>query len=57
MGKEFRKSHIEKGEKQYLQNLLSQANGNVKKAAQMSGLSVPRLYELFRKHQIATRSP
>jgi len=48
----FRKSLISEGEQHYLQDLITQTNGNIKMAAQESGLSQPRLYELLRKYDI-----
>jgi two-component system NtrC family response regulator len=49
----FRRSHIEDGERKYLQALISLCRGNVIKAAQYSGLSRPHLYGLLRKYAIA----
>ncbi len=53
---DFRKAHIEEGEKHYLKELVARTNGDVKSASQLSGLSPPRLYELLRKYSISTRS-
>ncbi len=53
--KEFRKALVNDGEKQYLQNLLALAEGDVKSASRLSDLSVPRIYELLRKHGLSTR--
>jgi len=53
--KEFRKALVNDGEKQYLQNLLALAEGDVKSASRLSNLSVPRIYELLRKHGLSTR--
>ena len=50
----FRRSHIEAGEKKYLQALISLCRGNVLKAAEYSGLSRPHLYGLLRKYEIGT---
>lgn len=50
---QFRRSHIEAGEKKYLQALISLCQGNVLKAAQYSGLSRPHLYGLLRKYAIS----
>jgi two-component system NtrC family response regulator len=50
--KDFRKSYIESGEKDYLVQLLDYTQGNVKEAAAISGISVPHLYGLLRKYQI-----
>jgi two-component system NtrC family response regulator len=51
---QFRRSHIEAGEKKYLQALISLCQGNVLKAAQYSGLSRPHLYGLLRKYAISS---
>ncbi len=53
--KEFRRSLIEKGEKYYLEDLMTASNGDIKDAATLSGLSLPRVYELLRKHRINPR--
>ena len=53
--KEYRRSLIEKGEKNYLEDLMAASNGDIKDAATLSGLSLPRVYELLRKHQISPR--
>jgi len=37
-------------EKTYMHDLMAAARGNVKRAARLSGLSQPRVYELMRKH-------
>jgi len=52
--KAYRNALIEEGETRYLQNLMTRTGGDVKKAAVMSGLSRPRLYELLRKYKITT---
>jgi two-component system NtrC family response regulator len=39
-------------EASYLRELMALAEGNVKEASRLSGLSVPRLYELLRKHRL-----
>ena len=44
---------ISEGEKRYLKDLLASTDRNIKKAAQLSGLSPPRLYELLRKYEIS----
>ena len=49
----FRRSHIEAGEKKYLRALISLCQGNVLKAAEYSGLSRPHLYGLLRKYEIS----
>ncbi len=51
--RDFRKTLINEGEQRYLKNLLSLTSRNVKEAAKISGLSLPRLYELLRKYQIS----
>lgn len=53
--KEFRRSLLEKGEKHYLKDLMTASNGDIKDAATLSGLSLPRVYELLRKHRISPR--
>lgn len=50
---DFRKTLISEGEKRYLKDLLASTDRNIKKAAQLSGLSPPRLYELLRKYEIS----
>lgn len=52
--KTYRKSLLEEGESSYLRNLMQRTDGDVKQAADMSGLSRPRLYELLRKYKIST---
>jgi two-component system NtrC family response regulator len=49
---DFRRTLISEGEQRYLHDLITQTNGNIKLAAQQSGLSPPRLYELLRKYDI-----
>ncbi len=49
----FRASLIAEGEKKYLTDLVALADGKVKNAAKISGLSQPRLYELLRKYNIS----
>lgn len=51
----FRKNLIAEGEKQYLQDLILETRGNIKKASEISGLSQPRVYELLRKYKIAIK--
>jgi len=50
---DFRRSLINDGEIQYLQELISRTGGNVKRASDLSGLSPPRLYELLRKYKLS----
>lgn len=52
---DFRRAHIEEGERRYLKALIAQTDGDIHRASQLSGLSQPRLYELLRKHSISTR--
>lgn len=51
--KAYRRDIIEKAEARYLKILLEQADGIIKKATRISGLSQPRLYELLRKYRIS----
>jgi two-component system NtrC family response regulator len=51
---DFRKAYIEEGESRYLKDLMSITHGNIPRAAQLSCLSQPRLYELLRKYSIST---
>ncbi len=53
--RDFRRSLINEGERNYLNDLISRTRGNIKKASQLSGLSQPRLYELVRKYRIHNR--
>ncbi|MBU2512607.1 sigma-54 dependent transcriptional regulator [bacterium] len=50
---EYRDEILENAEKQYLQNLLSIAEHNTKKALDISGLSRSWFYELLKKHGIS----
>lgn len=50
---DFRQSAIVEAEKEYLRNLMSLTQGNIKESCQVSGLSRPRLYALMKKHQIS----
>ena len=50
---EFRKNHIARGEKQYLDDLLDLSGGNISKAAELSGISRPHLYGLIRKYNLS----
>ena len=49
---QFRRAHVEDGERAYLEALITHCQGNVMKAAQYSGLSRPHLYGLLRKYDI-----
>lgn len=53
--KELRASVYEKAEKQYLSDLLKMTAGDIEETRRISGLSLPRLYELLRKHRIPTK--
>ncbi|MDM8541114.1 sigma-54 dependent transcriptional regulator [Desulfococcaceae bacterium HSG9] len=53
--KAYRNMLIEEGETRYLQTLIVRTDSDIKKAAVMSGLSRPRLYELLRKYKITAR--
>ncbi len=53
--KEFRRAHLNEGEKIYLRHLIHQVEGNINEAAAVSGLSKPRIYELLRKHGLSAR--
>ena len=52
--RDYRKAMLDQGEQRYLGKLMIEAEGNIKVAAKISGLSSPRLYELVRKHRITT---
>ena len=49
---EVRKTALAKVEKRYLQDLLRQAQGDIKAACRISGLSRPRLYSLLKQYHI-----
>ncbi len=53
--KELRVSVYEKAEKQYLSDLLKMTAGDIEQACRTSDLSLPRMYELLRKHKISTK--
>jgi two-component system, NtrC family, response regulator len=53
--KELRVSVYEKAEKQYLADLMKTAAGDMEQVCRISGLSLPRVYELLRKHRISTK--
>ncbi|MEW6261515.1 MAG: sigma-54 dependent transcriptional regulator [Thermodesulfobacteriota bacterium] len=50
--KDFRQTAVERVEKEYLTELMVHANGRIKEAASLSGLSEPRLYTLLKKYKI-----
>jgi two-component system NtrC family response regulator len=54
MWREYRRELVDKGEKTYLLQLLDRTAGNIKEASRHSGLSIPRIYELLRKHSLST---
>jgi len=54
--KELRASVYATAEKEYLTDLLKMTAGNIEHACMISDLSLPRLYELLRKHKISTKS-
>ncbi|MFZ2634653.1 MAG: sigma-54 dependent transcriptional regulator [Desulfosalsimonadaceae bacterium] len=49
---DVRESAMLQAEKQYLNDLMAQTNGDMARAVQLSGLSQSRLYFLMKKHQI-----
>ncbi|MBW1741266.1 MAG: hypothetical protein JRJ42_09075 [Deltaproteobacteria bacterium] len=51
--RKFRQAALVELEQQYLQDLISQANGDIKEACRISGLSRSRLYGLLRIHKIS----
>ena len=51
--KEFRNTCISEIEKVYLENLIRRANGSIKEACKLSGLSRTRLYVLMKEHDIS----
>lgn len=51
--KVFRTTCIAQIEKVYLENLIRQANGSIKEACKLSGLSRTRLYVLMKEHNIS----
>jgi two-component system NtrC family response regulator len=51
--KAFRTTCIAQIEKVYLENLIRQANGSIKEACKLSGLSRTRLYVLMKEHDIS----
>jgi len=53
--KDYRRQALEDVERRYLRDLIEASRGNVVRAAQASGLSPSRLYDLFRKYGLSTR--
>jgi two-component system NtrC family response regulator len=51
--KEFREHALADLEKHYLQDLMTLAGGNIRRACEMSGLSRPRLYALLKKYEVS----
>ncbi|MCP4345366.1 MAG: sigma-54-dependent Fis family transcriptional regulator [Desulfobacterales bacterium] len=51
--KEFREAAVSEAEEEYLVQLMSSVQGDIKEACQMSGLSRPRLYALLKKYNIS----
>jgi len=51
--KEYKLAVMEAAEKRYLQDLLTAANHNIKKACQIAELSRARLYALLKKHDVS----
>ena len=53
---DFRRIAVENAERSYLADILARSGGEVKKASALSGLSIPRLYELLRKYRLTART-
>ena len=51
--KDFRKSLVDKAEKEYLGDLVALAKGNLREACRISGLGRTQLYMLLKKHDIS----
>jgi two-component system NtrC family response regulator len=51
--KALREESVTRIEKQYLNDLMSQTNGDIREACQISGLGRARLYELMKKYHIS----
>ena len=51
--KKFRKAAAARAEREYLQELVAIARGDVKKACRISALSRPRFYQLIKKYTIS----
>ncbi|WP_428563088.1 MAG: sigma-54-dependent transcriptional regulator [Solidesulfovibrio sp. DCME] len=54
--KAYRRRALDAAEEAYLRDLLAACGGTVGRAATVSGLSVSRLYDLFRKYNLPTRA-
>jgi two-component system NtrC family response regulator len=53
--KTFRETLVAKGEKEYLEELMSRTQGDIMEACRVSGLAQARLYGLLKKHEISKR--
>jgi len=51
--KGFREAALHEAERQYLEDLMSIAGGNIREACRISGMSRPRLYALMKKYRIS----
>ena len=51
--RDFREATVAQAERQYLQELMSISNNDLKEACRISSLSQPRLYALLKKHSIS----
>ena len=54
--KDYREDAISKTEKQNLESLIKQTEGNIKEACRISGLSRPRLYALLKKFNMTKQT-
>jgi len=54
--KAYRRRALDAAEQSYLRDLLTACRGNVATASRLSGLSPSRLYDLFRKYHLPTRT-
>lgn len=53
--KEFRQSVVAKADKTYLVRLMERADGSIKRACELAGLSRTRLYYLMQEHNVTKR--
>jgi two-component system NtrC family response regulator len=53
---EHREASVGEAERQYLEELITHTEGDIKEACRVSGLSRSRLYGLLKKHDISTKS-
>ena len=51
--KDFRTQTLDQAEREYVQSLMRQTQGNITQACRISGLGRTRLYELMKKHGIS----